>query len=160
MKTESNPFKTFIKAVLSSSRYGIVPYEDVDYGRIQTRSRIFTGIDDIEDALNHDDLCIFKITKAWEFRFLFFLLPWWEKIPDTLTLIARVKRPDTDETSPLQVLCFDLEFYDHLEIMIENGITLETKVDALNSKTTTLGYTWNPARQLYQPVFETKSHRR
>lgn len=154
MKPAPNCFNTFIYTLLSNPEYGITPSEDISGEEILRRPRVFNGVDGDQKAVSHNELVIFKLRRNSEFRFPLFFLPWLKKFPPTLTLMAVVRRPDTDDTSPIKVICFDYDFYDHLAIMCENGTALNLRMSAINSSTMKMGYIWNPARQRYEQVFE------
>lgn len=78
-----------------------------------------------------------------------------EKYQATFTLSVLQKKPDAHD-KPLQVMSFDFGFFNHLQIMQENGVVFELKMSDTTSDTNVMGYSYNSARAMYEPVLKEK----
>ena len=143
-------FNPFISALLQNPRYRIARSED-----IHGQPRACTGIEAEKLCMSNDELLIFEIERKWEYTPFFFFLPWWREIPSNLHLVGVAKKPDAHD-KPLQVMSFDFGFFNHLQIMQENGVVFELKMSDTTSDTNVMGYSYNSARAMYEPVLKEK----
>jgi hypothetical protein len=148
---QPNYFSAFMSEIVQDPKYGIAKSED-----IHGQPHVVRGEEAEKLSQNHSELLLFETERKWEFSICFFFLPWFREIPSTLKLIAAIKKPDMDHCYPPQIMCFDPTFFDHLEIMKANGIKFDHKMSDITTDQMTMGYIWNSARGMYEPVFREK----
>lgn len=144
-------FSAFISEIVQDPKYGIAKSED-----IHGQPHVVRGEEAEKLSQNYSELLLFETERKWEFSMCFFFFPWFREIPSTLKLIAAIKKPDMDHCYPPQIMCFDPTFFDHLEIMKANGIKFDHKMSDVTTDQMTMGYIWNSARGMYEPVFREK----
>lgn len=148
---KQNYFSAFIREIVQDPKYALAKSEDIHW-----QPHVVKGEEAEKLAQSYNELLLFETETKYEPIWFLFFLPFSREVPSTLKLIATIKRSAIDHCSLPQVVCFDPNFFDHLEIMKENGIVFNHKMNDITTDQMTMGYTWNSARGLYEPVLREK----
>lgn len=144
-------FSDLIQTLLQDSKYALARGED-----IHDQPHVYTGEAAEDMAQSHNELLLFELKTQWEFCLAFFFFPLFRRVPNTLKLIAEIKRPDKDHLSVPSITCFDRAFFEHLEILKANGMTFEHSLNTVTSDQMIMEHIWNVARGMYEPVLMKK----
>lgn len=150
-KNSKSYFSDFIAEIMQGHKYGLAKAED-----IHGQPHVHAGEEAEKLSETHNELILFEMKTQWEFCVCFFFLPWFRKIPDTLKLVAIIKRPDFDHLDPPKIMCFDDAFFEHLEILKANGMVFNHELSTVTNNQMNMGYEWNSARGMYEPVLKKK----
>lgn len=144
-------FKDLIQKLMQESKYALAKSED-----IHDQPHVYSGDEAENMAQSHNELLLFELKTKLEVRIALFFFPLFRRVPNTLKLIAEIKRPNKDHLSAPSITCFDRAFFEHLEILKANGMVFNHELSTITDNQMIMGYVWNDARGMYEPVFEKK----